>query len=54
MPDLILLEEFHLSVFVPDDEREDNDDPIPQVLDSPPFKRNFSRLFAWSSSSNPP
>ena len=41
MPDLKLREEFHLSVFVPDnaDEQEDGeDDPIGKVLDSPAFQ----------------
>jgi hypothetical protein len=41
LPELILREEFHLSVFVPDhsDEPEDDeDDPISKVLDSPAFQ----------------
>ena len=40
MPDLILREEFHLSIFVPEnsDEPDDKDDPIGQVLDSPAFQ----------------
>ena len=41
MPDLILREEFHLRVFVPDNSDEpddDKDDPIGKVLDSPAFQ----------------
>ncbi len=41
MPDLILREEFHLSVFVLencDEADDDNDDPIGEVLDSPAFQ----------------
>jgi hypothetical protein len=38
MPDLVLREEFHLSVFVPDDEHEDDNDPIGLVLDSLAFQ----------------
>ncbi len=41
MPDLKLREEFHLSVFVPDNASEpedDEDDPIGQVLDSLAFQ----------------
>jgi hypothetical protein len=41
LPDLILREEFHLSVFVPENGEEpedDKDDPISQVLDSPAFQ----------------
>ncbi len=41
MPDLILREEFHLSVLVPedsDDQDNDEDDPIGRVLDSPVFQ----------------
>jgi hypothetical protein len=40
LPDLIFREEFHLSVFVPEngDEPDDEDDPIGQVLDSPAFQ----------------
>jgi hypothetical protein len=40
MPDLRLREEFHLSVFVPensDEPEDDEDEPIGQVLDSPAF-----------------
>ena len=41
MPNLILREEFHLSVFVPDNNDEpddDKDDPIGKVLDSLAFQ----------------
>ncbi len=41
MSDLILREEFHVSVFVPengDEPDDDNDDPIGRVLDSPAFQ----------------
>ena len=41
LPDLVLREEFHLSVLVPensDEPEDDNDDPIGQVLDSPAFQ----------------
>jgi hypothetical protein len=38
LPDLILREEFDLSVLIPDDKQENDDDPIGQVLDSPAFQ----------------
>jgi hypothetical protein len=40
LPELILREEFHLGVFVPEngDEPDDDDDPIERVLDSLAFQ----------------
>jgi hypothetical protein len=38
LPELVLLDEFHLSVFVPDDNNEDATKPISLVLDSPAFQ----------------
>jgi hypothetical protein len=38
LPELILFDEFHLSVFVPDDNNQDATDSIGLVLDSPAFQ----------------
>jgi hypothetical protein len=38
LPELVLLDEFHLSVLVPDDNDEDATEPIGLILDSPAFQ----------------
>jgi hypothetical protein len=38
LPELVLLDDFHLSVFVPDDKNQDATEPISLVLDSPAFQ----------------